>query len=170
MTDLLAALRPAERPPFEMALAFWREALARRLAPMPMQWLFLENLTLGHDRDLQDGATLCFQRIEPHFGPEDAREVYELAATEEAVLRFTPLVAAPEALFVTLTAGPDRQLQAVERSDWALGFDVEPAFHTFTEIDSLDEWARATRDGGSVAADLGGVLVGTLDPARITSS
>ncbi|MGH0035413.1 MAG: hypothetical protein ACQGVK_10345 [Myxococcota bacterium] len=166
LSQLLVRLRSAQRPPFEIALTFWQAELAKRLSPVRLRWLFLENLTLGHDCDRDEAATLCFQRIAPRFRQADAREVYELAAGEEGALRFTPLAASPDELFVTLTTGPGRGLAEVDRMDWGLCFDVEPAFHTFAEIGSLDEWRQATRDGPVAGRELSGVLVGAMDPAR----
>jgi len=161
---LLDSIRGPERPPFELALAFWREQLTRRALGAPLQWLFRENLTLGHDRDPGESATLCFQRFSPRFDERDAQEVYGLAAEWEHELRFTPLAATPREIVATLCTDLGSDLASVHRRDWGLSFDLEPAFDTFSEIRSRREWRRATCEDLGACAELEGVLLGRLVP------
>lgn len=162
--SLFDSIRAPERPPFELALDFWKAELAQRQILAPIRWLFRENLTLGHDSDPAEMAVLCFQHFAPKLGESDAREVYELLARQESTLRFTPLAAAPAELLVTLCTRTHSDLDAVERRDWGLCFDVEPAFHTFVEVASPDEWAAATAEDRGPCRELEGFVLGQLQP------
>ena len=84
----MATTRRYQRPPFEDALAVWKELLGERRLPKEIVWILDENLCFEKDRSAPVGMKLGFQtQFTPH-PPDVAKTTYHYFAEMDARLVF----------------------------------------------------------------------------------
>ncbi len=150
---------------FDACVGEWRALLRQHVGPVDaLRWVLRENLRVGNGEG-DPSISIHFQCIEPELSPRDVARVFERERAAGRPVHLELVAALPEALVVSLRRGPTW----ARHRDGGRGvtMQTEPSFHSFVEVDSIEEW-RSLREGPERKGAIE-ILDGVL-PARTTTA
>ncbi|MCM8794590.1 MAG: hypothetical protein NC819_02140 [Candidatus Omnitrophica bacterium] len=134
-----------KHPPFNKAMARFKELVKERGYSFPLRWVFRENLCLERTGRGEEERKISFQTRWPVVGEEDVRRVYVNLVREKSPVAFSVLEAAPAYTLCTLVGDTYHVDDDLYEPEWDIYFHLKKRPFIFEEISERGPWKRRKR-------------------------